>query len=273
MRYFFNSFDGARIAYHKTVRDPSKWIVFVHGLGGDLTAWEKERRFFDSLGVSTIAMDLRGHGLSERGLKKDFYSLDNHIKDIKSLIDHEGIINPVLVGHCLGGMISIYFSATYPDLLRSLVLIDTSYKLPFFSDHRVSAEFLELILSSLATVLPDKHIQYHTKFKEFYNTEDFDFKRILSDILHASLKSYLFVCSNVVEYDATELLKKIIQPTLVIDGGNDSIFPPLVAENLRNRLINSEIKIIPGANHILVINSPNELESVIKSYLEQIEFM
>src|SRR3989344_6386457 len=112
---YFQSFDGAKIYYDKTVRDKNKWLIFLHGFGGDLTAWQKERAYFAKLGLSTIAMDLRGHGLSARSDKKDFYKLESFAKDVQMLIQHESIKNAILVGHCFGGMVAIYFQAIFPN--------------------------------------------------------------------------------------------------------------------------------------------------------------
>ncbi|KKP69648.1 hypothetical protein A2X44_03780 [candidate division CPR3 bacterium GWF2_35_18] len=270
---YSKSFDGAKIFYHKTQNDPKKWLIFLHGLGGDLTAWEKERRYFDHLGISTLAIDLRGHGLSERGKNKNFYKLKNHIYDVKVILEKEQIQKPVIVGHCFGGMVSINYGAYFPREVDALVLVDTSYKLPFFSKHKTCAIFLENILEQLAKISPERHIERHTHFKNFYDTSDVDFRRLLSDVLHASIKSYLFLCSNLIEYDAESLLKKIVDPTLVVEGTRDSIFPPKIAALLKERLINSEMDLIPEANHILIINSPKELNQTIDSYLKKISFL
>jgi len=273
IKRYLKSFDGAKIYYHKTQKDKKKCLIFLHGLGGDLTAWENERRYFDRLGFSTIAVDLRGHGFSDRSTNKAFYDFKNFAEDVKSIIEQEEISAPILVGHCLGGMVSMYFNNLYPTYSKSLVLIDTSYKIPFFSDHPVCTVFLSSILEKFAAISPQRHIQRHIHFQNFHNTTDLDLRRLLSDILHTSFRSYFLICSNFIEYDATTLLERISVPSLIIEGLKDSIFTPDIAFQLRERIKYSDIELIPKANHILVITAPKEVNTTIEKYLVKIGFL
>ncbi len=268
---YFISFDGARIYYHKTVKDKNRWLVFLHGFGGDLTAWSKERAYFSKLGISTAAMDLRGHGLSDRSENSDFYNLENFAKDVKILLEKESINNAVIIGHCFGGMVSIYFQAQLPNNSKGLVLVDTGFKPPFISNNPVAKVFADYLIRLLQS-LPDIKVAGHADFNKFQGTNDINFRRILSDILHTSLRSYLMLSENLVNLDETRLLDKIQIPTLVIEGSKDSIFPPEIAKYLHKRIKTSELDLIEGANHILVINNPKELEESIQSFLQKINF-
>lgn len=270
---YFTSFDGAKIYYHKTTKDKNKWLIFLHGFGGDLTAWQKERAYFTRLGFSTVAMDLRGHGYSDRVDNKDFYKLENFAKDVRALIEHESIKNTVIIGHCFGGMVSIYFQSLFPKLSKGLILIDTSYKPPFIGNSFVSRVLLTHILDLLSKVMPNVERKGHINFNKFVGTSDLDIKRIFSDILHTSLRSYLMLCDNLVNLDAEKLLGKITVPTLVVEGTNDSIFPPEIAQALSKRIKNSQLTLIEGANHIIVINNPKDLEKTMEDFLLKIGFM
>lgn len=268
---YFTSFDGAQIYYHATRGSKDKWIIFLHGLGGDLTAWSNERKYFDEAGYSTVALDLRGHGLSSRSSDAAFYSLDNFAKDVIYLCLVENIRDGVVVGHCFGGMVSIYLGAMNPKFQKGLVLVDTSYKPPFFGGNFVEETFLKYMLEFFEQ-LPDFKTQGHADFSKFFGTADIDLKRLLSDVLHTSLHSYLLICENMVHYNAEALLKKIMVPSLVVDGTLDSIFPPEVAKNLKDRLKRSELDLIEGGNHILVLNNPKDLEKSIGGFLSKINF-
>lgn len=270
---YFKSFDGAKIYYHKTVKNKNKWLVFLHGFGGDLTAWSKERAYFTKLGISTLAMDLRGHGLSEKSQSSDFYHLKNFAKDLNLLLQHEQIKNPIIIGHCLGGMVAIYFQTMFPDQSKALILVDTSYKPPFIGSNFVAQAFLKQFFKLFSKIFPNIAVYGHADFNQFLDTADIDFKRLLSDILHTSLKSYLILCQSLVGFNAKKLLDKITVPTLVIEGTNDTIFPPDIAEYLHSRIKTSELDLIEGANHIIVINNPVELEESIANFLKKINFI
>lgn len=269
---YFTSFDGAKIYYHKTEQNKDKWLVFLHGFGGDLTAWEKERAYFDQLGFSTIAMDLRGHGLSERGNDKNFYKLENFAKDVAALLEKEKLSNIVIIGHCFGGMISIYLQTKLPHRSKGLVLVDTSFKPPFFSYNPVEKVFLKEMFELLTRFMPDLKIKGHRHFDFSKNTSDINIPRLMSDILHTSLRSYLTICENLIDLNIEELLNKIIVPTLVVEGLNDHVFPPKVAQYLHKRIKKSQLDLIPGANHIIILNDPKDLEESIYGFLKKINF-
>lgn len=284
MGKYFTSFDNAKIYYHLTLKNKQslpfakakrkqKWLIFLHGFGGDLTAWKKERDYFSKLGISTIAMDLRGHGLSERSNSKDFYRLENFSKDVLTLIEKEQLTNTVVIGHCFGGMVAIHFQALFPNHSKGLVLVDTSYKPPFFATNRVEKALLKQIIGLFTRFLPNIKVGGHRDFNRFLDTKDLDFKRILSDILHTSLSSYLMISNNLVGLNADKLLDQILVPTLIIEGAKDTIFPPEIAKYLHKRIKTSELDIIPEANHILVINNPKEVEKSMVGFLKKINFI
>lgn len=269
---FLKSFDRTKIYYEKNEGKKNRALIFLHGFGGDLGAWDKEREYFKSLGYSTLALDLRGHGLSSKSDDINFYKLENFAQDLKVLIEREKIKNPVILGHCFGGMVATYFQTRNPKISRALVLIDTSFKPPFISPHGVQEIFLKYLFDLLAKIAPNNPSFSHADFNQFIGTPDIDLRRILSDIMHTSLKSYLLLCDQLVELDAKKLLSKIKVPTLIIQGAEDSIFPIEIAEYLHSRIKKSELDIIKGANHILVLNNPLELNESIKNFLTKINF-
>lgn len=269
---YLTSFDGAKIYYHKTVKDKNKWLVFLHGFGGDLTAWSKERAYFTKLGISSIAMDLRGHGLSEKSDDSDFYRLKNFAKDLSLLLREESIVKPVVIGHCFGGMVAIYFQAHFPNRSKGLILVDTGFKPPFISNNPVAKVFANYLIRLLKS-LPNINATGHADFNKFRGTNDINFRRILSDILHTSLRSYLLMCQDLIKLDAKDLLDKIAVPTLVVEGTKDSIFPPEIAKYLAKRIKRSELDFIEGANHIIVLNNPGQLEEAVAKFLKKINFI
>src|SRR3989344_2413697 len=93
------SFDRININYSIN-RVSKKFLIFLHGIGGDLTVWKKYVKFFNKKGFSTIAVDFRGHGISDKANKKIDYSVENSAKDIFQIIKKEKIKHFVFIGHC-----------------------------------------------------------------------------------------------------------------------------------------------------------------------------
>lgn len=266
----FTSFDNAKIHYEVNSHDNDKAILFVHGLGGDLSAWKEERRFFDHYKISNIAVDLRGHGLSSRSDDKKFYSLENFSKDLLEIMEFEKFRSYVTVGHCFGGMVSILLES-YKNPSRGLVLVDTNYRPPKLigiGNNKFARQIIEIIID----VIPNKKKFKHVNFSKFEGTSDLSVERLFSDILHTSIKSYLMITEKLTNFNAEQILKNINIPTLVIEGSEDTIFPPETALKLNKKITKSEVRFIPEANHVLVINNPEELSLTILNFLKKMNF-
>lgn len=262
------SFDGVEIYYNiRLGADKKRFLILLHGLGGDSTAWSLERDSFYDFGYSTLAVDLRGHGLSGRPEELKSYQLTCFVKDIVAILQMEKIKKPVLIGHCFGGMISLLLEVKYPRLVSGLILIDTSFKPPFYAQIIGKHALLKYMMHILALHSPQKHIEKHANFTPFKNTSDYYWKRILSDISHVSLKSYLLMCESLCSYNSLKLLNSINVPTLIIEGVDDSVFPLPIAQELHHRIKNSTLNYIPEQNHILILNHSKNLTKSIHEFL------
>ncbi len=267
---YIDSFDSSRIYYEISKQKSDKTLIFLHGLGGNLTAWDKEVNHFNNIGVSTIAMDLRGHGFSQRHIDESSYKMDNFAKDVIGIIKAENIVNPVLVGHCFGGMISIITEGSYPKTANGLILIDTSYRPPVFVENIRDNIFIRYMFKVITKHIPEIGLEGYEDFDKFIGTGEFNVPRLIDDILHTSLRSYMLVCESLMSYDALELLSKIKIPTLVVDGTKDTFFPPAMAKELSDRIKKSKLDLVKGENHILVINNPNSITREISGFLESL---
>lgn len=261
------SFDNTQIYYERTDNQSKTHLVLLHGLGGDSHSWESELKIFWEKGFSTITIDLRGHGMSERPKDSEGYALISYAKDVCQVVKTEKITHFTLVGHCFGGIVGLVFAGLYPGQTKALILVDTSYKAPFISISEPYSKYMQMAISWASLLLPGIHLQGHENAADFIGTSDFNIRRIINDIAHMSIKSYLLIWKNLISYDATTWLKKITVPTLIIEGANDSIVPPQVAQELQKRIVNSQLKLIPGANHIIVLNNPKKLTDEVIKFL------
>ncbi|MBW2999897.1 alpha/beta hydrolase, partial [Candidatus Woesearchaeota archaeon] len=122
---FLESFDKTKI-YYRIKRKSDLFLIFVHGWAQNWTAWKKEINFFQEKGYSTLALDLRGHGLSDKPEKKRQYRLKCFAKDIRRIIKKEKIKQYVLIGHSMGGMISLVYYKLFNKKINALVLCSTT---------------------------------------------------------------------------------------------------------------------------------------------------
>lgn len=271
---YLQSIDNAKIAYEVDFYNNGPYkdncLVFLHGFGGDAGAWIKERELLQKFQIPSIALDLRGHGLSDRSDKSDFYSINNFVADVLNILKVESITKPVLVGHCFGGMISLLIEKYDPKISKGLVLIDTSYKPPYHSEKLVHVPLAIKMLELVATIAPKQSINERTDFSHFDYNNDLELLRIYSDIEHISLKSYLYIVENLLHYDTQQFLEKIKKPTLIIEGEKDIIFTPKEAEYLHKNIKESKLVTIPKAHHVLVITNPKDIVTELVTFVDSL---
>jgi pimeloyl-ACP methyl ester carboxylesterase len=271
MQKKIKSFDGTIINYNVHKAKSSFFLVFLHGAGGDLTAWKKERHFFHKKSFSTMAVDLRGHGLSGRPVLEKQYTLDNFAKDVFLVLKKEKIRNFAIAGHCFGGMVAIKFHELFPNLAKAYILIDTSYKPPklmknFFKKNPFFMNLLNKILENKKIIKKS-----HVNFEKFKDTGDWNFFRIYSDITHTSLKSWLFTYENIANFKGIKILEKIKKPALIIQGKNDTIFRTEIGKKIHKFVKTSKLEIFPNSNHIVVLNNPEILEQSMLSFINSLK--
>lgn len=96
-------------------------LFCVHGLTANSRCFD---RVAESLAPAhrVLAMDLRGRGLSDK--PDTGYSIEHHCRDIEAVLADLGIDQVTMMGHSLGAFISLAFTATRPDRVAGLVLMD-----------------------------------------------------------------------------------------------------------------------------------------------------
>ena len=92
---------------------PQRTFVFLHGFGGQAAQWHYQLQKF-SLENRVIALDLRGHGLSDKHVRGfDMPQLIHDLETALTLLKVKGKF--VLVGHSYGGAIATEYSLKHPD--------------------------------------------------------------------------------------------------------------------------------------------------------------
>jgi pimeloyl-ACP methyl ester carboxylesterase len=114
--------NGVRFYEHLPSTKDDRTFVLVHGLGSSLDFWNAV-----APGLAqhrTIAFDVPGFGESDSPVGA--YTLEAVTSLAESFLDRLSVSNAVLVGHSLGGIVALRIAAQRPDMIRRLVLIDST---------------------------------------------------------------------------------------------------------------------------------------------------
>jgi len=108
---------------HRGVRsDDSPVFLLIHGLASNARMWDGVGEALARSGYASIAIDLRGHGLSDK--PDDGYDFDTVCDDLRGLLDHLRIARAVFVGQSWGGNIVVHAAHRHPDRVIGAVAVD-----------------------------------------------------------------------------------------------------------------------------------------------------
>jgi pimeloyl-ACP methyl ester carboxylesterase len=240
------------------------WLVFLHGGGGSLSAWYNQEAFFSGKNYSLLLIDMRGHGMSEKGATREFFDLRNFVRDVKAVLGYFGIKKATIIGHCFGSIVAQQFCADYTRMVEHLVLINSA-KEPFKVKWR---KIVTLIFSAFVYRLPFKGVKGHVEYSKYVGGYDIHIPRFLADVRCAGR----LTCSNTYRITANfkSPIKRFPKPVLLIYGKSDILIPCKNSLDLRYLFINPVVKLL-DTNHLSVYNDGPGVSRAIFEFLESSE--
>ena len=252
----FVTVDGKKVHYVEAGNGPP--IILIHGFLYHTVMWEKN---IDALAekFKVYAIDLWGWGYSER-LKQKEYSFERYGKQIVGFMDALNIKKATLAGQSMGGGISVYVAAHYPERVDRLILVDPAvipypmttigkiYQFPFIGEFMNAIPGEALMKNNIRT------IWFYDKNKV---TEEYC-KEVLQPLcIKGSYAGTMFILRNVLKEPYVEkeanLLAKMSIPTLIIHGREDKAIPLNRSKRLNDLWKGSKLVIFDKAGH-----SPHE---------------
>jgi len=242
----------------------SEPLVCIHGVGSYLEAWSGVvERLADRFTVVTF--DLRGHGRSTR--IKGRYEIDDFVRETLAVADLAGFDRFHLAGFSLGGLIAQRLALTHPERLRRLVLLSTVAGRSAEEQQRVRAR-----LAALQT--GDRGSHYDSSLSRWL-TEDFQaanpelIRRMRERNAENDPDCYAAAYRVLAETDFGGFLDQIRVPTLIATGEDDVGSNPRMARFMHDRIPGSELRILPGLRHSILIEAPEMVAGLMREFLEK----
>ena len=220
---------------------PKRTMVFVHGFGGKAEQWQYQMQKF-ALDNRVIALDLRGHGLSDKPASG--YDMPSLQLDLETALDRLKVSKPfVLIGHSFGGAIVTEYAINHPEHIEKLVLIATA------------GEFKLKPLFNLVLNLPVSVLQLMGPFTRKW--------------LHAPLYVIRqFYLNNLSKWSGWDKFKKLNVPTLIIRGHRDIVFDRPLFEKVAASIPNGEDVDIGASGHMVMLERREAVDRAIARFLK-----
>lgn len=114
--------------YYEQSEGAERPAVLIHGWCCDHTFLSFQANHLARLGHPVIAIDLRGHGQSDK--PEQDYPIAGFSEDIAWMCRELGLQKPLLLGHSLGGILAFDIAARWPDLPGAIAMLDAAIFFP-----------------------------------------------------------------------------------------------------------------------------------------------
>lgn len=242
----------------------SETIVFAHGLLMDGSMWDfVAPEFTDKYRV--ICFDFRGQGQSRN--PGHGFSIDHLVQDTAALIQALSDKPVHYVGLSMGGMVGMPLAARHPDLIRSMVLLDTSAQAEPAINSIMYAMMTAIVKICGVKVLTPRTLPLMFGVSTMKNPAMRELVNHWKRKLDALEKPIIGPVSGVTKRrDITEELVKIICPTLIMVGEEDRTTSVSCARHIHANIAHSELKIIPQCGHSSALEKPEQVVDAMKKF-------
>lgn len=244
-------------------------IIFISGWPFDHRSWEYQFNTLPQHGFRCLGIDMRGFGMSDRPW--GIYNYDIFARDVQIVLEKLQITNALLVGHSMGGAISLHYAATYGTKHISKVILcgaaaprlSQTFDFPYGMTQQALQDLLELCYTDRAKLL--------TTFGDifFYTPTS----------LSAELKEWFWITGMASSpYATIECIKlfqtadlrsdmeKITIPTLIAHGATDKVCAYDLGKTLHAHIKNSRMITFEKSGHGLFYDEREKFNETIINF-------
>ena len=241
-----------------------KPLLLMHGFAEDHTIWKHQIDYL-SKKYFVIAPDLFGVGNSEY-LDKENISIKSYAEAIKEIIKAEKIEQFIMIGHSMGGYITLAYLELYPEDLVGIGLIHSTIFADDENKKQVRRKAIEFIKSHggssfLKTSIPGLYSDV-SKFEMEINAQIVKSTGLINEVLIQYYQAMLD------RPDATKLVQATTIPLLLITGKHDQAVP--FSQSLKQFHLSqlTYLKILQNSAHMGMIEATETVNQFISFFVE-----
>jgi pimeloyl-ACP methyl ester carboxylesterase len=264
-------------------------LLLIEGLGYSTWMWFKQIPAF-SREYKVIIFDNRGVGNTDKPDSE--YTIGMMADDTAGLLKALGEDSAHVLGVSMGGFIAEELVLRYPDMVKSLVLVSTSFggKGSMLMGSNLWSSFVKLwglmpdvlefsdkgsipMINSFG-LTPEKMIRYGLSLAftpEYFETHAEEVDRIVGWRLANPQPSYAWKRQLMagIGFEAADRVSRIKASALVVTGSEDRVVPPESSKRLAEEIPNSRIVTLEGTGHLLFIEKAEEFNKIVLNFLHE----
>ena len=251
---------------HYEVYGRGKPVILLHGWLGSWGLWQETMGFLGRY-YRTYALDFWGFG--ESGKKRETYAVQDFVSLVNQFMEQLGIMHAPLVGHSMGGTVSLSVAIRYPERVSKVVVVGSpivgSSLAPLlkFAGYRTSAFVLFNMMGPFRTFMKyySRVICSDPRFPEMMDR----------DLSRTTLESFLLSIASLRRTDLRPMLDQIKIPAMGMYGDRDKVVHPKQWEPMLQGIPQAYVERFPRAGHFPMLEEPQHFTEKLKQFLDQEE--
>lgn len=253
--------------YHRHYGE-GKPLIILHGLFGLSDNWVTFAKKVANKGFDVSIPDQRNHGRSPHNDTFNYLALTD---DLAEFIDEHGIEDPILMGHSMGGKVTMRYALEYPAMLEKIVVVDISmrqYKNRHF--HKKIIQAMRAVDFDKASKISDVEDQLEPNIPQ-KRIRQFIMKNLHYRDNRGMLGwriNFESICDNMDEmFDKISVDATFDKPALFIRGGDSDYVSDKDIEKIKTHFPQAEVHTIEGASHWVHAEKPKEFNGLVFDFL------
>jgi len=240
-------------------------VTLSHSLATDLSMWDPQVAVLKS-GYRVLRYDTRGHGGTDA--PEGPYTLEQLAEDVRALLQALRIPKTHFMGISMGGMIGQVLALKNPGMLQSLILCDTSSRIP--------EEALPIWEERIGLAQKQGMDALVESTMERWFTASFRRKplpaldKIRGMIRTTPVKGYVGCSRAIMRLNLTERLREITLPSFIIVGEEDPGTPVAASQVIHEQIKGSELVILKSAAHLSNIEQQDAFNTAVMAFLKRL---
>jgi 3-oxoadipate enol-lactonase len=240
-------------------------VLMIHGLGGTSNTWTALQPAFQRF--RRLRFDLPGSGRSVR--VEGVLSIDRFVAAAQRVLAAGGVEQAHVVGHSLGTTIAFHLAAREPKAVRSLALFgpvlapaDPARVAIRARGEKARKEGVAG-MQAIADSLVQAATSAETKAKRFAAVAF-----VRESLMRQDPDGYARTCDALADAPPADPAR-VLCPTLLMTGEEDSVTPPQAARALAEKIAGSRLEVLRGCGHWAPIEKPDECIDLLRRFYER----
>jgi pimeloyl-ACP methyl ester carboxylesterase len=249
---------------HYEVYGRGKPVILLHGYQGSWGLWQETMAYLGAF-YRTYALDFWGFG--ESGTKRETYAVQDFVSLVNQFMDQLGIVRAPLVGHSMGGTVSLSVSIKYPERVSKVVVIGSPIvgsSLFFFPKVFGYRAFGWLTYNNIWIYKSFYHLlaPAYSKNREWAKMMD-------RDVSRTTMQAFFTSIGTLRKTDLRPSLNKVEVPVLAMYGDKDIVVSPKQWQPLQAGAPHVRVERFNNAGHFIMLDEPNEFTKKLKEFLDE----